>query len=98
MKEISIYELFKIYQKDDNINLIDIRDSSKFKMYHIHNSVNMPCAKLYKTQKELRKDETYYIIDYNNELSTDLCYFLSNLGYNTISVFGGIKNWKGKLY
>ena len=94
--EISIYDFFKLYQSNNNLNIIDIRDECKYDEYHIKGTINYPCYKLLKSPyNTLNKKETYYIIDYNNEAAKEICDFLNNEGFNTIRVFGGIKHWKG---
>lgn len=97
-KEISIHEFFNIYQAKSDVFLIDVRDSYKYDEYHIPNSVNLPSFMLKKNVFKLPdKDTCYYVIDYDNEIASEICDFLDESGYDVCLIYGGIKRWKGSF-
>ena len=77
-----------------DVNIIDIRDSSKYNSGHIDGSVNIPYSKLISNPDlYLDKGIKYYIYCDKGITSYSVCKILSRVGYNVISVEGGYKAW-----
>lgn len=94
MKEISPILFFKLYQKSNNIRIIDVRDSFQFEQYHLINSINIPADLLYdKYYLFLNMRTTYYILCKNGAISKQVTLYLENLGYKVINVIGGLDCW-----
>lgn len=98
MKIISMYEFYLLYQSRSDLNIIDIRDEKAYKMYHIKGAKHCSKETLLATpEKLLKKDNVYFIIDYQEESSHEICNYLDKLNYNVTRVFGGIKKWRGSF-
>lgn len=79
----------------DNMNLIDIRDKEDYMNNNIRGSINIPRLKLLNDPKQfLDKNKIYYLICDMGVLSESTSKILNALGYNCISVKGGIKEYK----
>lgn len=79
----------------DIMNLIDIRDKEDYMNNNIKGSVNIPRLKLLNDPKQfLDKNKIYYLICDMGVLSESTSKILNALGYNCISVKGGIKEYK----
>lgn len=79
----------------DNMNLIDIRDKEDYMNNNIKGSINIPRLKLLNDPKQfLDKNKIYYLICDMGVLSESTSKILNALGYNCISVKGGIKEYK----
>lgn len=91
LKSINISELKKIIS---NINIIDIRNVSKYNDNHLPGAINIPKQILIKDYKKyLDKSKTYYIYCQSGISSTKICIYLNNLGYNVYNIIGGYENW-----
>ena len=76
------------------MNIIDIRSNSKYNLGHIHGAVNIDSYELINnTNKYLRKDEKYYICCDSGVSSKRVVSILNNMGYNTVNIEGGYKNY-----
>lgn len=79
----------------DIMNLIDIRDKEDYMNNNIKGSINIPRLKLLNDPKQfLDKNKIYYLICDMGVLSESTSKILNVLGYNCISVKGGIKEYK----
>ena len=79
----------------DIMNLIDIRDKEDYMNNNINGSINIPRLKLLNDPKQfLDKNKIYYLICDMGVLSESTSKILNALGYNCISVKGGIKEYK----
>lgn len=98
MNEISAYNFFKIYQTQNNLRVIDVRDPYEYDAYHIENTSNIPLnLVLEKHFLFLNKKHHYFIICKNGIRSKQACIFLEQQGYHVTNVFGGIERWEGDL-
>ena len=79
----------------DIMNLIDIRDKEDYMNENISGSINIPRLKLLNDPSlYLSKKKKYYLICDMGVLSNSTAKILNALGYNCISVKGGIKEYK----
>jgi rhodanese-related sulfurtransferase len=90
MNSITIDELLKL----KNINIIDIRDYTKYYNGHITGAVNISENELLiNHNKYLNMNKIYYIYcDYGNR-SRVCVNRLNNMGYNTVNIIGGYHNY-----
>lgn len=76
------------------MNIIDIRDKSKYNISHIPNSINIEVYDLlYNTDKYLNKNDTYYIYCTSGITSGKVVNNLNNKGYHTVNIDGGFNNY-----
>lgn len=103
MGEIMIYPIINqnVFINLYNLNyitIIDIRNKDEFNYYHIPNSINMKEDDLYHNFSDhLSFNNTYFLICNKGQSSLSLALFLSQKGYKTYSVNGGIQNFNGPL-
>ena len=80
-----------------NINgiIIDIRNNNIYNQSHIPNAINIPAEKLIvEPEKNLNKNENYYIYCQKGITSNKICRILNIKGYKTININGGYEKWK----
>ena len=95
---ISVYDFFKIFQSDTSLKIIDVRNKQKYDDYHIPGAICLPgFSAIKQSGLNLVKDEIYYVIDYDGELTLEITNDLNKLGYHAFCIFGGIKRWQGNL-
>ena len=73
--------------RKNNINIIDIRSSSRYFSGHVNNAVNIEEIELIKyPYKYLKKNDIYYIYcDYGNS-AKEVVLYLNSIGYNTVNI------------
>lgn len=81
-----------------NAVLVDLRDTSEFKVGHIVGSLNIPYAKLSKESTELAsyKDKTIILIDKLGQHAGAVGRFLGKEGFNVRRLGGGIAEWQAQ--
>lgn len=88
--DISIYELLN--KKD--LNIIDIRNHERYLQSHIPGAINIDSYFLLAyPDKYLKKGEVYYIYCSSGVQSKRVVDTLNHMGYTTINVSGGYKNY-----
>ena len=88
---ITIDELLK----KNSGTIIDIRQSSKYKIGHIKNAKNISKNELmFNTENYLNKLNTYYIYCSKGMQSKSLCSYLNKLGYKVYNLLGGYESYK----
>lgn len=86
MKQITYKELKKI----TNPNVIDLRSNVDFNSGSFKNAKNISSiGLLLNTKKFLNKQDTYYLICYSGNTSSNATMILSKKGYKVINVIGG---------
>ena len=74
--------------------IVDIRNSYKYNMGSIPNSINIPEYDLmYKHNQLLNKVDTYYLYCDSGIRSKKLVNYLSSLGYKCVNIEGGYNNY-----
>ena len=92
-REIDIYKLKELL-KNNNLNLIDIRDNYSYLNGTIKNAKNIPYNELLiNPNKYLNKNETYYIFCQFGSSSNGLCSRLASLGYDVVTILGGYSSY-----
>ena len=78
-----------------NINLIDIRSATQFKLEHIPYAKNISKNELmFNTSKYLKKGIPYYFYCTKGIQSRSLVNYLRKQGYDAVSLVGGYENYK----
>ena len=84
--EINNFDFYKI---------IDVRDRDEYNKYHIIDSINVTYSDLLINPSiYLDKGKYYLIVCSYGLMSKKISRILNNMGYNTKSLQGGIKNYK----
>lgn len=94
-KEIDVNEIDNI----ENPYIIDIREENEIKdTGTMKDAVHIPMMKLQTKLSELPKGREIYLLCRSGARSRMAAGFLNALGFNAISLDGGIIDYKGKLY
>ncbi|KRM12384.1 rhodanese-like domain-containing protein [Paucilactobacillus suebicus] len=77
------------------INLIDVRETFEFNVQHIDGAVNHPLSEIDKWDQQLDHNQKYYLICRSGHRSSQAQITLTQLGFDTVNVEGGMLNWHG---
>lgn len=92
-KEIDSYELNDIL-KDQDINLIDLRDKYIYSSGTIKNAKNIPSNYLLMdADSYLDKNKTYYFFCSHGNNSRYVCDFLSKRGFHVVNIIDGYQGY-----
>jgi rhodanese-related sulfurtransferase len=91
---VSSKDLLIRMQKQTDIVLIDVRESSNFEKVSIPGSMNIPLFAV-KTKSHLRSNEIVLIANgYDNESLKKECISLKSSGFNSRVLYGGLNSWQ----
>ncbi|MBP9838505.1 MAG: rhodanese-like domain-containing protein [Proteobacteria bacterium] len=89
MRSISAEEFKEIYDKNEVLNLIDVRSIEEYKEVHVTGAVNIPLNEFSSSKLDNKKD-TIYLICRSGGRSRQAQEKLSTEGVtNTVNVLGG---------
>lgn len=89
---ISVEEFAMIEEKDNSINIIDVRKKSEYDSEHIVNAVNAPLDYIDESMLKINKSNIYYVHCEGGYRSMIFASLLKSKGYeNLIDVDGGFK-------
>lgn len=94
MKSISSAELKTLYEKDKNINILDVREESEYEMGHIPGAEFKPLSEF---PIQIDNEKTYYVICAGGGRSSMACEFLQKEGYDVVNVNDGMSAWSGDI-
>ena len=90
MHSIRVEELLKL----NNVNIIDIRNSSRYLSGHIPNSINISENELINNpNKYLKNNIKYYIYCQSGIRSSYVVNILNNQGFDCVNIVGGYNNY-----
>ena len=90
LRGITVEELLK----QNNINIIDIRNEQSYNNNHIDGAINIPYNKLIANPNMyLEFGKKYYIYCQKGLTSKKVCNFLLSRGFNVINIIGGYEEW-----
>lgn len=93
LKIINVNDLDNLLQ---NINLIDIRETSELRSGTLRGAKNIPMKELLNNHDEyLNKEDEYYIMCHSGARSSTAASLLQEEGYKVINVGGGISSYVG---
>lgn len=88
-------KLYKNKLENEEITLLDVRETSEYKGGHIEGAVNAPLSSLNANQLSYPKDEPIYVICRSGNRSAQAASQLQAAGYTEIyDVSGGIMAWE----
>lgn len=95
-QSISITDFETLYG-NEQLAIIDIRDTHSFLQGHLASAISLPTTVLPNALKQLDSNETYYIISYNGRRSEVIAGFMESKGFKAIHVIGGMKKIEKSL-
>ena len=81
------------YQAASNAVLLDVRTASEFASGTIPGARNLDVSLLQKAINTLDKDKEYYVFCRSGNRSGMACQLLSEMGFRTYNLAGGIGAW-----
>ncbi|MGO3610482.1 MAG: rhodanese-like domain-containing protein [Enterococcus gilvus] len=93
---IAMKDFYPLAQQEE-IAILDVRESYEYEMGHVPKAKNVPLSQLANAMKTLDPEKKYYLICQSGARSENACGLLSNQGYNVTTVLGGTSAWPGKL-
>ena len=100
IKTIDVHNLKQIYDTDEHLHLVDVREQSEWDEIHIPKAVHIPKNQI-NTIESLIPDHNAHIYLHckGGTRSLNACATLMELGYkNVYSVTGGISAWAQAQY
>lgn len=91
-------EFEKIISQNDNIMVVDVRDSKDYSKSRIEDAVNIPVDKLEERYKELDEDKEILVYCSIGRKSAEVCNTLKEKGYNKVyNVVDGVSEYAFKV-
>jgi rhodanese-related sulfurtransferase len=97
LKEIWPEELQKQLEAGEDLFLLDVREDDEWVEGHIKGAKHIPLNQLPARLGELDQEKEIYIICHSGVRSSFACAYLSQFGYKTVNVKGGIMMWEGEV-
>ena len=104
MKQITVGELKERLEKGDPMSIVDIREADEFSDWHIHGSRNLPVYDALRAGEEralvdgaatLAAGRPIVTICRRGIVSRRAAELLGSLGFDAVSLEGGIRGWSG---
>jgi len=95
VQQLNVNEAVRL-MNDDEVVILDVRESSEYSSGHIKNSVHIPISALNKRINELEKFKNKKVLAYcrSGSRSNSACRTLSKQGFESVSnMSGGILSW-----
>lgn len=83
--------------KEQELNILDVREVYEFAQGKIPGSVNIPLGFLMQRLNELDKSKEYIVVCRSGNRSSLACQLLSGQGFNVKNMDGGLLSWMGDL-
>lgn len=80
---------------DDNVIIIDVRESDEYNTGHINNAINISVNHIVNKIKDevSSKDQVILLYCRSGARATSAAKLLVSLGYSNVYTFGGIETW-----
>lgn len=83
---------------EQNIVILDVRETEEYATAHIPGSVLIPLGQLEDRYHELSEDNDIFIICQSGGRSNEACHILRNNGFTHVyNVLPGMRNWTGAI-
>ncbi|MBT2689720.1 sulfurtransferase TusA family protein [Bacillus sp. ISL-47] len=92
----SLDDLLKKIEGDEQIKILDVRESAEYAFGHIPNAVSIPLGELEERFSELNPEEELHVICRSGSRSDLAAKKLTEKGFkNVVNVVPGMKDWTG---
>lgn len=85
------------YIGQNNIIIIDLRDTMEYKRGHIPSAINIPYEEFHYRKSQLSKNNLIILYCHRGSLSLTLARDLSQEGYQVKNIYGGINAYRGRI-
>ena len=93
MKSITVEELHKLMNNNEQITLVDVREKGERVMASIKGSTHVPIMAIPYQLEIFNKDEPIYLFCHSGVRSAQACLYLEQKGFDAINILGGIHAW-----
>jgi len=93
MKKMNAPELKSLFDSNEKLVLLDVRESHEVAKAKIDPHVHIPTGTIPLRHEELDKDIPIVVMCHTGVRSAAVCRFLEPLGYETTNLEGGIDAW-----
>lgn len=93
MKTINAPELQVLFDSNEKLVLLDVRESHEVAYAKIDPHVHIPMGTIPLRYEEIDKDTPIVVMCHTGVRSAAVCRFLEPLGYKTTNLEGGIEAW-----
>lgn len=97
MKEITAQQLEELLEKNEDIEVIDVREPFEVKFGKVPGAKNIPLQQLLTNMNQLEKDKEYILICRSGNRSGMAGQFLEMNGYKMVNVVDGMIGWRGEM-
>ena len=97
MKTISVQEVKNLFENKTPFTLLDVRENEELKIAHIKPNTHIPMGQIVERIKELKKEELVVVMCHSGVRSARVCHYLSENGYNSKNLIGGINQWSVEI-
>jgi|SRR5690625_4120766 len=96
MKSISAEELQEKLEKEEKVNIIDVREDEEIAIGKIPEAKHISLGDIPKSLEKLDKNKHYYMVCRSGGRSAAACEYLVDQGYDVTNMTGGMLAWKGE--
>ena len=92
--EITVHQLNELREKDNNIQILDIRDDTERNHASIKGTIHIKINEIANRHDELDKNKNVFVMCHTGTRSQTVVKWLKNKGYEySVNVLGGIDAW-----
>jgi rhodanese-related sulfurtransferase len=97
MKSITVQELHKLMNNNEQITLVDVREKRERVMASIKGSTHVPMMAIPYQLEIFNKDEPIYLLCHSGVRSAQACLYLEQQGFDSVNIIGGIHAWSTEV-
>ena len=93
MNEITVVELKKMFDENENFVLLDVRENEEIAIAKIQSSTHIPMGQIVDRIDEIDKNKPVIVMCHSGGRSARVCVYLAENGYDATNLAGGINSW-----
>ena len=97
MKSITVQELHKLMNNNEQITLVDVREKEELVTASIKGSIHVPMMAIPHQLELFNKDEPIYLFCHSGVRSAQACLYLEQQGFDSVNIIGGIHAWSTEI-
>lgn len=97
IQEINSEELQKVLEKDNHVEVIDVREDEEVAQGIIGVAKHIPMQEIPERLDDLSKDKEYVIVCRSGNRSMRVATFLDEQGFKVTNLAGGMLDWDGEV-
>ena len=97
MKSITVQELQKLMNNNEQIALVDVREKGERVMASIEGSIHGPMMAIPHQLKQFNKEKPVYLFCHSGVRSAQACLYLEKEGFDSVNIIGGIHAWSTEI-